>query len=135
MKQLLMKYRDIIMYGFFGVLTTLVNIITYHISYNTFGISNVGSTIVAWIVAVSFAFLTNKTLVFESRSWNRETVLAEIWKFYGCRIGTGIIEVGMMYLFVDMMRMNGTVMKTITNMIVIVLNYVFSKIFIFKKSA
>ena len=135
MKHLFMKYRDIVLYGIFGVLTTLVNIITYHVSYNTLGISNVGSTIIAWIFAVTFAFLTNKTLVFESRSWNRNTVVAEICKFYGCRISTGVIEVGMMYLFVDMMGMNGTLMKTITNVIVIILNYIFSKLFIFKKAA
>ena len=60
-------------------------------------------------------------------------VVSEVLKFFGCRLGTGCIEVGMMVLFVDMLHFNGTIMKLITNFIVIVLNYMLSKLIIFRK--
>ncbi len=85
------------------------------------------------MAAVAFAFVTNKLFVFDSKSWEPSVALHELWTFTACSIGTGVIEVGMMWLFVDIMSFNGTVMKLLTNFIVIVLNYIFSKLIIFKK--
>ncbi|MBE7005485.1 MAG: GtrA family protein [Ruminococcaceae bacterium] len=129
----MIKYKSVILYGIFGVITTLINVATYHVCFRSLGISNVISTIIAWVVAVTFAFLTNKSFVFNSRSWEKKAVIHEGLMFFGCRIGTGVIEVGMMYAFVDLLGLNGTVMKMITNVIVIVLNYVFSKLYVFKR--
>lgn len=127
------KYIDIIKYLFFGVLTTVVNVVTYYLLYEILNYSNIFSTCISWVVAVLFAFLTNKLFVFNSKYWNRNAI-NEVIKFFSCRIGTGVIELGIMYLFVDVLNFNGTIMKIITNIIVIVLNYVASKVYIFKKN-
>ena len=130
--ELIKKHKSLISYAFFGVLTTLVNIAIYHLSYTVLGVKNIPSTVIAWIVSVAFAFITNKLFVFESKSLQPKTVLKEAFDFTLCRIGTGVIEVLMMYVFVDIINLNGTLMKLITNIVVIVLNYIASKLFIFK---
>lgn len=137
MKQLLELYRKnrmILSYLFFGVLTTLVNMVVYGLLYNVVGISNLASTVVAWAAAVLFAYVTNKLLVFQSR----RTDAAEGWKefcmFVGCRLLTGVLDVGIMVAAVDWLSMNGIVWKFISNVIVTVLNYFASKLIIFKKS-
>ena len=133
MSELLQKSKPIILYGIFGILTTLVNVAVYYLFYERVGLSNLTSTVVAWFFAVLFAFVTNKMFVFDSKSWKYQMVVSEVLKFFGCRLGTGCIEVGMMVLFVDMLHSSGTIMKLITNFIVIVLNYVLSKLVIFRK--
>ena len=132
-KKIFLKYKDIIMYLIFGVLTTLINIISYFITYELLNIPNVPSTIIAWILSVIFAFITNKLFVFESKQWNKKTI-KELTSFTSCRIGTGLLELVIMYIFVDLLNFNGTIIKIITNVIVIILNYIFSKLIIFKKS-
>ena len=132
MKQILTKYKGVVSYLFFGVLTTAVNVAVYHLFYSVMQVSNVFATVIAWIAAVAFAFITNKLFVFDSKSWEPSVALRELWTFTACRIGTGVIEVGMMWLFVDVLTFNGTIMKLLTNFIVIVLNYIFSKLIIFK---
>ncbi len=131
-KELFLKYFDIIKYLVFGVLTTVLNVITYHIFYELCKFGNITSTIIAWVVAVAFAFITNKLFVFNSKKWDENSV-KEVVEFFLCRIGTGIIEIGMMYLCVDIFAFNGTVMKLITNIIVIIINYFASKFLVFKK--
>lgn len=133
MLELLKKYRGIIAYIVFGILTTVINVIVYYICYEIFGIINIISTIIAWFAAIVFAFVTNKKYVFDSKSWDKEIVLNEGIKFLSCRVGTGIIEVIMMICFVDILQVNGTLMKAITNVIVIIINYIFSRCVIFKK--
>lgn len=122
----------IVPYLIFGVLTTAVNVAVYHVCYREAGISNVVSSCIAWAAAVSFAFITNKPFVFGSHDWSRHTLAREAASFFVCRIGTGVVEVGMMYVLVDILAMHGTVMKLLTNFIVIVLNYVASKILVFR---
>lgn len=126
------QYKMPILYIIFGGLTTLVNIVVYFVCYNVAGLSNVFSTIIAWILSVIFAFITNKFYVFESKSKN---LFYEISTFFGCRFGTGILDVGIMYLTVDILNWNALLMKIISNIIVIVLNYILSKVIIFKKKA
>lgn len=132
-KSLLIKYKSIIMYAVFGVLTTLVNMAVYYGCFNLLSIPNVPSTIIAWILAVIFAFITNKLWVFDSKSFDGKTLAHEIPTFFGARIMTGILDVGIMCLAVDVLNWNSTVWKLISNVIVIVLNYVASKLVIFKK--
>lgn len=132
-KELLVKYKSFIMYAIFGVLTTLVNLVSYYLFYNLIGISNVPSTIVAWVLAVAFAFITNKLWVFDSKSFDGRTLAHEIPTFFGARLATGILDVVIMYLAVDVLNMNSTIWKLISNIIVIILNYIASKLVIFKK--
>lgn len=133
MIEMIKKYRGLIMYGIFGVLTTVINLIVYWLCYEKIGIANVPSTVIAWIAAVLFAFVTNKIWVFESKSTDMKTLLYEASTFVSCRLATGVLEIAIMYVTVDMMRFNGMLMKLFVNIIVIILNYVASKLVIFKK--
>lgn len=105
-RRLYEKHRDIIPYGVFGVLTTIINWVTYKLAYGTAGIPNVPSVCIAWLLAVLFAFITNKIWVFNSRSFDRHIVTKESVRFFSARIVTGAIDVVIMWLAVDMMSLN-----------------------------
>ena len=132
-RNLLEKYWDIVSYLFFGVLTTAVNYLVYLPCYNLLGISGTVSNVIAWVVAVAVAYLTNKPWVFKSHDWSRKTVIPELTKFVGCRIGSGALETGIIFLTVDLLAFNGNVMKLLTSVLVVVLNYIGSKLLVFKK--
>lgn len=133
MKKLLFKYKSFILYAVFGVLTTLINWGSYYLCYSILYIPNIPSTIIAWVLAVAFAFVTNKIWVFSSKSFDVKTMLHEIWTFLAARIATGVLDVVIMFLAVDVFEMNSTAWKLISNIIVIILNYLLSKFFIFNK--
>ncbi len=132
--ELFKKYKSFISYAFFGVCTTIVNIASYYLCYNIVGIPNVPSTIIAWAVAVAFAFITNKLFVFDNKGFRIKILLREIASFLICRILTGVLDVVIMYLAVDVFDLNSTLWKLLSNIIVIILNYVASKLVIFKKT-
>ena len=90
---LLSKYKSLITYGIFGVLTTLINIGIYALCYQQIGIGNVVSNIITWVVAVLFAFVTNKIWVFESKSLEPAVLVAEAVSFFGCRLATGVLDI------------------------------------------
>lgn len=133
LEELYQKYKSIILYVFFGGITTAINLIVYNVMYYYLDVSNMASTIVAWILAVLTAFFTNKQIVFGSSSWEWNVLMKEALRFFECRIGTGIFELIFMYLTVDLMKWSGFVMKLVVNVIVIILNYVASKKLIFVK--
>ena len=133
MKKLLQKYADVLSYLFFGVLTTAVNYAVYLPCYNILGWPASTSNVVAWVVAVAFAFLTNKPLVFKSHDWSWSVVWPELSKFVGCRLGSGVLETLILLLTVDYLAWNGNWMKVITAVIVVILNYFGSKFLVFKK--
>ena len=132
-KALIVKYYDVLAYLFFGVLTTVVNYLIYLPCFNFLHIPASISNMIAWVGAVAFAYLTNKPFVFKSYDWSMQTVLPELGKFVGCRIGSGLLETGILALSVDLLNWNGNVWKLITSVLVVVLNYVASKLIIFKK--
>ncbi len=127
------RYKSFIAYVFFGICTTLVNLFCYRLFYFVLGISNVPSTVIAWLFAVLFAFITNKLWVFESKSFAITTLLPELVKFFICRVATGLLDVLIMWIAVDKMKWNAMAWKLISNVLVIVLNYVASKLVIFVK--
>lgn len=86
--RLIKEKSAIIKYLIFGVLTTLLNILIYHVAFKTFGISNVVSTCIAWVGAVLFAFITNRLYVFNSKSSGKD-IIKEVFNFILCRLGTG----------------------------------------------
>lgn len=133
LKQLFNKYKAEILYLFFGGCTTLVNIISYYLFYNIAGVSNVISTVIAWILSVLFAYITNRIFVFESKNNGFKGILLETTSFFACRLLTGALDVLIMWLAVDIMHYNSLLFKIISNVIVIILNYFASKLFIFKK--
>lgn len=133
MKKLIEKYWDILTYLFFGVLTTVVNYLVYLPCYNILGWSAGISNILAWIISVAFAFVTNKPFVFKSHDWSWNVVWPELCKFLGCRIGSGVLETAILMVAVDWLQWNGNVWKLITAVLVIILNYIGSKFLVFKK--
>lgn len=126
--ELFEKHREIIVYLIFGVLTTAVNWAVHIPLYYYAGCSATFSTAVAWLVAVIFAFLTNKPIVFQSKDWSRPVVGPEFVKFIGCRVGSGVVEMLLMMVTVDILHWNGTVMKIIVSVFVVLINYVGSKL-------
>ena len=134
MTELIKKYKSLILYAVFGGLTTLVNMAAYWLCYEVLGIPNTVSTGIAWFLAVCFAFITNKLWVFDSKSFDAKTLKHEIPTFFGARIATCLLDVAIMYLAVDVMHWTPIVWKLISNVIVIVLNYIASKLLIFKKT-
>lgn len=132
-KALFEKYKSLILYVFFGGCTTLINWLAYYLCYSVAKIPNVPSTIIAWVLAVAFAFITNKIWVFDSKAFDRKTLLHEIWTFTAARIATGVLDVAIMYVTVDVLGWNANLWKLLSNIVVIVLNYVFSKLIVFKK--
>lgn len=135
LRRLIEKYWDIISYLFFGGLTTLVNFLVYFPFYNWLQFSATVSNVVAWVFAVAFAYLTNKPFVFKSNDWSKETVIPELAKFVSCRIGSGILETIVIWLTVDMLSLNGNLMKVIVSVFVVILNYIGSKWLVFSKKS
>lgn len=133
-RKLLIKYHNIIVYFIFGVLTTSVNFLVYFPLYNWFRFSGTISNIFAWTVAVAFAFLTNKPFVFKSNDWSPNTVISELIKFVSCRIGSGLLETMAIWLFVDQLLWNGNWVKIVMSILVVLLNYISSKWFVFKSN-
>lgn len=134
LRTLFTKYRSIITYLVFGVLTTVVNYLVYYPLYNAAGLSAAISNSVSWAAAVVFAYFTNKLFVFESKTWEAKVALPEFLKFVGLRLASGVAETGLLLVFVDLLRFNGNIWKIITSILVVILNYVFSKFLVFKKS-
>ena len=133
LRKLIIKYKEQILYVVFGGLTTLINWGTYALCCDVMGIPNLPSVAIAWILSVAFAFVTNKIWVFESRSFDRKTLLRELWTFTSARLATLLLDMGIMYLAVNVMGGNHLVWKLISNVIVIILNYVLSKLVVFRK--
>ena len=133
LKTILIKYRHLYMYIIFGILTTVVNFAFYYFGYNIVGLANILATILAWGVAVIFAFITNKLWVFDSKSVDKTTLMHEIPSFFGTRIATGILDVGIMYVAADLLAGNAALWKLISNVIVIILNYASSRLIIFTR--
>ncbi len=132
-RNLVAKYWDLITYLVFGVLTTVVNYLIYLPVYNVLGLSAALSNAIAWVVAVAFAYLTNKPFVFKSHDWSAKTVVPELTKFVSCRIASGAMETFILFITVDMMHWNGNIWKLATNVLVVIVNYFGSKLLVFKK--
>ena len=158
-KSLFVKYKEIIMYIIFGVLTTLVNWVVYALTeplfkamfhgddvmFNLFGMAITYTTFaiflanfLAWVAGVVFAFVTNKIWVFESKSWRFGLVMKELWLFVLARLITGVLEwFGVPLLWAigmdqALFGIDGFLAKIVVSVIVVILNYVFSKLIIFK---
>lgn len=130
---ILKKYQQPILYLFFGICTTIVNIITYYLSAHILSLSVILSTCLAWLVSVIFAYITNKWWVFESKSLRLKAVIQEILSFTGCRLFTGACDLLIMLIFVDSLGMDDLFVKIASNILAVVLNYIFSKMIIFKR--
>lgn len=127
------KHYDILVYLIFGVLTTVVNYLVYLPCYNFLGLPAVTSNVIAWGIAVAFAYVTNKPFVFRSYDWSVKTVVPELTKFVGTRVASGGLESVIIWIAVDLLGGNGNLWKLVTSVLVVVLNYVGSKLLVFRK--
>ena len=127
------KYKSFVLYVFFGGCTTVINIAAYALCTRGFGLGTVLANIVAWVLAVSAAYITNKIWVFESKAWTKKAIIREAASFAACRIVTGAMDLAIMYVSVDLLCLPDMMMKVLSNALVIVLNFIFSKLIIFKK--
>ncbi|MDO4460738.1 MAG: GtrA family protein [Clostridia bacterium] len=139
-RSLFVKYKEIILYIFFGGLTTLVNWGSYFVLSRTLtflpdGVGVTVATAIAQVLSILFAYVTNRKWVFESRARGFKQVFTEMVKFFGARLASAVLDVILMFVFVNMIGVNDNIMKLISNVIIIAVNYVASKLFIFKKQA
>lgn len=126
--QLIKIDRELVLYVVFGAFTFFVNIITYFIFEDLLGINYLISNILAWFFSVLFAYITNRIWVFESKS---PDILKEMALFFGGRIFSGAVDTGLMYLFIDVLAIGDFISKIVVQVIVIILNYIFSKLIVF----
>ena len=120
-------------YLIFGALSTVINFFVFEICVKGLNFSTALSNIIAWVVAVIFAYLTNKLYVFDSKTSRLKELGKEIISFFSARIATLVIETVFLWIVIDKLGFNEILMKIVSNIIVIILNYIFSKVFIFKK--
>lgn len=132
MRKLIEKYKDLIPYVVFGMLSTILNIVSYWILAHLFHMPVMTSTITAWIITVLFVYVTNRKLVFHSEAVGVAAIWKEIISFFACRIGTELIDLAFMFIFVDKLGFNDMIIKVIANVVVIIVNYVASKFVIFR---
>lgn len=152
--------KEIVTYLVFGVLTTIVNLGTFYLFKKLFisiewnGIFNIllekaglqnaleffgegtdylDANLIAWVAAVIFAFVTNKLWVFESKSWKPSVAVKEFTGFMGARIFSFVVETIMMFIMITLLSWHDLIAKTIVGIVVVIINYVFSKLIIFKK--
>lgn len=147
MKKLITEYKQQIIYIFFGVLTTAVNISVFHLFKMILGENHyLFSNIIAWFCSVAFAYFTNKIWVFDSKSWEKKVLISEVSSFVSARVLSFIIEEVGLYLLVDIMSMKtitlnvfgldiygSLIAKILLAVIVVILNYIFSKFIVFRK--
>ncbi len=133
-KEFYMKYKEPINYLFFGGCSTLVNFITFTICFNWFKINDIISQVIAWIVAVIFAYITNKLYVFERKTNTKKEFFKEIASFMLGRVFTLVVcDIGAYVFMTRVLHINEYITKLITQVLTIVLNYAISKLIVFKK--
>lgn len=123
------KYKEAVLYLVFGAFTTVINIAAYNLLYYKAGTGNTAANIAAWIISVLFAFFSNRVWVFKSRG----NAASEAVEFFVCRAATGAFDLLIMLLAVDVLKFPAGGFKVISNAVVIVLNYIFSKVWVFKR--
>lgn len=141
--------REVILYVVFGVLTTLVSVVTFWLFNRLFAqlgwrgllqfilpgkdYGYFDANIVSWVFAVLFAFFTNKLWVFASKSWAPKVAGREFTSFIGARLASLLVDQGLMFLLVSVFSLQETLSKVLVQGIIVIINYVFSKLFVFRK--
>ena len=125
--------QELVSYLFVGVATTVVNYVVYWFATRPLGLGTMPGTWVAWVCAVAFGYWANKTFVFRTHCESMAALLREAGSFFAMRLASLGIETALMFLTVEVLRLPDLAMKLLINILVIILNYAFSKLFIFKK--
>lgn len=133
MRKMLERYRELISYGFWGVMTTLVNYGIYFFCTIGLDADPLAGNAISWVGAVTFAFVVNKQFVFASRSWRLSDVRKEAWQFVSARLLSGAMEMTLMYIFVRRAGLDDKIVKIAAGILATLLNYFISKWVIFRK--
>lgn len=128
------KHKEVLLYLFFGGLAFIVSIVSFYLLIKYTAMNELVANIISWIITVTFAYITNRIWVFDAATNDGKELLAQIWKFYSGRIVTLVIEELILLVFITWLGMNNMVVKIFAQVVVIVLNYVISKLFVFKKA-
>ena len=134
LKSFFKKYEHLIAYLFFGFLTTLINLVSFWLLSSFTKIATIPATVTSWIITVAFSFIKNKILVFKSKNKTKKETTKEIINFLIARVATLFVEVFLMWLMVDQLHHDKLIWKLLCNVITVVLNYLFSRLFVFKNS-
>ena len=126
------RHGTFILYNIYGFSATLLETFLYWLFYVELGVNNVFSTILATFITITYAFFTNKTMVYKSRDWRLMTVVKEASSFYGFRTISTFFNIGYMYVTVDLLHWMPVMMKMIAALIVGMINYILGKKFIFR---
>lgn len=126
------KHKEIILYVFFGFIAVILNICLFVLFYNVFCISVLVSNLICWLVCVTFQFFTNKIWVFNNGNVNKNNLIKQIILFFLGRVFTLILEDLIIFIFIELLMYNPIFIKTLTQFIIIVLNYVISRWFVFR---
>lgn len=133
-KKLYNKNKEIILYLIFGGLTTCINIVTYTIFAKIFNVNLIVSNIIAWIVSIVFAYVVNKLFVFNSKEKTLRKILKELSSFIFARVLSLVLfDIAAFALMINIFGINDLITKLITQVLIIVFNYILSKFIIFKK--
>lgn len=122
--------KELFLYIVFGIFTTVVNIVVYFLLAHLLSVNYIISNIISWFFSVLFAYVTNRLWVFESKNSN---IFKEISLFFGGRLFSGVIDTFLMFLFISVLLINDDISKIVIQVIVIILNYVISKVIVFKE--
>ena len=131
-KELFFKYKEVISYLFFGVLTTAVDFLSYLLFTRVLSMGDELSNIIAQVVAIIFAFVTNKLFVFEDKTDSKEKLFGQFLKFVSLRTATLILNAALFRLLAVALGIHDIIAKALVSVLVIILNYVFSKLIVFK---
>ena len=133
LRGLIRKHKCLVAYLVVGAVTTLINWSIYFPLYYAVGLPASVSTGISWFVAVLFAFVTNKPFVYRSNDWSLGTTVPEFFRFLSCRLLSGLFETALLFVFVDMLLMNGFLWKVLAGLTVICINYLGGKILVFRR--
>ncbi len=123
--------KEVILYLIFGVLTTIIDLIVFYIANNILNIHYVISTCLAWIFAVLFAYVTNKIFVFSSQKKSK-SIFKEMLYFFSLRLISLLMSIIFMFVMIDIINISSVISKILVNILVVISNYFFSKLYIFK---
>lgn len=133
LKRLMKKYEEIIMYIVVGICTMIVSLVSYFIMANTLQIYYQVANIISWVLAVAFAYVTNKKYVFKSPYINVKEMGKEVISFVSSRVASLMAEILSMFFFVQIFQIDDNIVKLMNQVLVTVLNYIFSKFWVFRK--
>lgn len=127
------KNKSVLLYLFFGVLTTAVSIVSFFVAGTVLGINVHIANTISWVLAVTFAFVTNRIWVFDAKCETKKEFFIQARDFYGGRLATYFVEELILLVFVSLLHFNQDIIKIIAQFVILVLNYLVSKFFVFRK--